>query len=937
MTFFKKLQNYLFPLLLVLLTVYLCVRNYSPGTFLIGWDSLHPEFDFKEAFFRVLWGVWRQDQGLGTVAVHSHMADLPRTVIVWLLSFVIPLNLLRYLPIFLTLVFGPLGVYFLLNFAFKKKGFLTNLASFLGSLYYLFNLGTMQHFFVPFEMFNVAYALLPWIYLMTSKYINSGRKYNLVWFGVLTVLSAPMAYAATLFYAYFMGFAIFLFLYNVLSHKKVFLKRSLTLFVLTIFLNLYWILPNIYSIKDSGKLVSQAKINTLFSPEAFLRNQDFGDWKDVIIHKNFLFDWRSFDFQKQEFVDLTGYWDNHLESKYVLQIAYAMASISFLGLILTLYKRNKLGLSLLGVGVFSLFFLLNLNGPTGGLYRFLYDNFEIFKEGLRTPFTKFSIPFMLTMSYLFGYFFFKLIGSFRYKFLKILAGFILLLVTSFSLIYLGKPMFDGFLISPIVRTQFPMVYSEAFEWFKDHPGRVAQIPLNTPWGWDYYSWGYQGSGFVGFGINNPLLIRDYDRWSSFNETFYSEAAFALYANDSQVFNRIIQKYQVKYLFLDESIIDPGGNQGLLRIPDIKDVLSEAGYNKVYKKDFLTVYDTGIKTNNFISAPEKYTLVNADLTYSVFDPIYQKFGTYVQNESGLAYPFVNFDPRGPIEISQQTNPENQNWLVINNKKMDASVNILFENKLTETFEVGHGFDEAHNCDLKQTGRVSRENLAGKRVYKAEGGGGSCDYFVFDNIASDSAYAVHVAGVNKQGRSLKIYLFDWESQRTRLEELLPSGEFDKYYVVYPGSTGYTLNVETRSFGRVTSENEVNTLELIPFDIDAITNLQIDANKITEAVTNNLKINNVEKWGTGIYKVKTSGAGLLQLGQGYEGGWLGLVWNGQNWTKLEHARVNTWSNGFMVPKNTNEIYIVFWPQFLEWFGLLILAPTFYILALKGLKKIN
>jgi len=66
---------------------------------------------------------------------------------------------------------------------------------------------------------------------------------------------------------------------------------------------------------------------------------------------------------------------------------------------------------------------------------------------------------------------------------------------------------------------------------------------------------------------------------------------------------------------------------------------------------------------------------------------------------------------------------------------------------------------------------------------------------------------------------------------IEELLPSGKFDRYYVILPSELGkednlklvqeedkgYTLNVETRSFGRIASENMIESITFIPIDID------------------------------------------------------------------------------------------------------------------------
>ena len=199
---FKKFQKFIFPSLLILIIGIICWKNYEPGTILSGWDSLHPEFNFNLALKRVFFGVWREEQGVGALAAHSHMADLPRILLLWISSLVLPVQFLRYFYLFLCLLIGPLGVYFLLKYVFEreKSSFFTLVASFLGGAYYLLNLGTLQIFFVPFEMFITQFAFLPWIFFLALKYLRERKRKTLLIFALISVFASPMAYAATLFY-----------------------------------------------------------------------------------------------------------------------------------------------------------------------------------------------------------------------------------------------------------------------------------------------------------------------------------------------------------------------------------------------------------------------------------------------------------------------------------------------------------------------------------------------------------------------------------------------------------------------------------------------------------------------------------------------------------------------------------------------------------------
>ena len=100
-TLIKK-NIYIF--ILIIIVFILAIVNYKTGSFLSGWDTLHPEFDFGLNFKRLFFGVWRGEQGLGAPAGHAHMADLPRVIILWLSHFIFPLSILRYLYIFACLL-----------------------------------------------------------------------------------------------------------------------------------------------------------------------------------------------------------------------------------------------------------------------------------------------------------------------------------------------------------------------------------------------------------------------------------------------------------------------------------------------------------------------------------------------------------------------------------------------------------------------------------------------------------------------------------------------------------------------------------------------------------------------------------------------------------------------------------------------------------------
>src|SRR3989304_10344027 len=113
-------------------------------------------------------------QPLGLSGRRPPPPALPRQLFLAFLSLVLPASMLRSLWTFLMLTLGPLGVYAFLNNYFLKHKFdrqTIHFASFLGGLFYLLNLSTVQHFFTPFETFTAFYGFFPWLIVSLSFFL----------------------------------------------------------------------------------------------------------------------------------------------------------------------------------------------------------------------------------------------------------------------------------------------------------------------------------------------------------------------------------------------------------------------------------------------------------------------------------------------------------------------------------------------------------------------------------------------------------------------------------------------------------------------------------------------------------------------------------------------------------------------------------------------
>lgn len=646
----NKIRNSIPIGALIIITIFLSIRNYNPGTWLSGWDTLHPEFNFGLNISRQVFGVFRGEQGLGAVAAHSHMADLPRTLILYLFHFFFPTNLLRYLYIFLNLVIGPLGMYFFLNKIVVKN----KTSAFLGGLFYLLNLGTMQQFIVPFEMFVVEYGIVPWLFFFATEYLYSQKqtgKKLLTLFSLTTLLATPMAYAATLWYLYFFAFILYLGTLSLPSFLKkdfALLKKSAVLIVLSLLINSFWILPNIYFALTQGGNVAKANINVLFSPQAFLYNKEFGNLKDIALLKIFYFDWGVYA-GGNHFTNLLQPFITHLNSPFVTQIGYLFALIGVLGLFYSIVnlKKNSAGLSLLPLFILALFFLINDNPPTSFIYKLLSQVIPLFREAFRFPGDKILgiAIFIFAIYFAFGQLLLVNIISKipRIKFLT----FLQLLITVFLLFYFMQPAFKGFLISPYMRIQIPSSYFDMFSWFNSQKdkGNIANLPIHSPWGWQYYNWykdkpSFQGSGFISFGVKQPILDRDFDRWSPYNEQYYREMSYAVYSENKELFKKVIEKYNVHYILLDKSIIAPENSPKILFYKEIENMLTELETDKLIKEKMefgknLIVYQIA-NSSNYARFVKNYTSVSPPAPALYEDFAFEKFNDYITDASYSSY-------------------------------------------------------------------------------------------------------------------------------------------------------------------------------------------------------------------------------------------------------------------------------------------------------------
>ncbi len=530
--------------LLFLATFGIAATNYHPGTSLTGWDDLHSEFNLIGNILRSINFVWQDYEAMGTFIGVNDGADLPRLIYLWFLSLALPVSLIRYTFHFSMLLIGSVGTYFVIKtFFIDKHEKIKDFAALSGALFYLLNLGTLQYFATPFEPFSTFWGFFPWLIFGVFNYLYNPKRSNLFIFAFLNILAMPLFFLQTIFYVYLL-ILLFIFGTYFITHKtKIVFKTIVVAFSIFISVNAFWLLPHIYWFASSHSVQQEASMNRLTTEDTYQKVQQFGDLSSFMLFKNKPWDYR--DFINSDQIFLLQSWHNYFENPYIPAIGYLIFIISILGII-TL-KSNRI--FVIGLTVISFLILAN-QVPIAREFNLLFRQIGIVNQVLRDPFTKFIVPtiFVFAVGFSAGIILlYKLIPSKIIKPVSYIGGVIVIMM----LVVYAWPIYTGHFFADRMRVTTPQYYFDFFNFMRqqDPSKRIANLPQGPVWGWTNYSWGYTGSGFLWHGFNQSILDRTFDVWNDKNEEYYWELTYALNKRDYELFNSVLNKYQISYVCL----------------------------------------------------------------------------------------------------------------------------------------------------------------------------------------------------------------------------------------------------------------------------------------------------------------------------------------------------------------------------------------------------
>lgn len=594
-----------------------------------GWDNLHPEYNFSANINRSLYAVWQEYQGLGLLGGMGHASDLLRQLFLAFLALLLPSTFLRFFWVMLTLFIGSTGAYVLIrNGLFEVANKKRTSIALTGSLFYLLNLSTVQTYSVPFEAFIAHFAALPWLLFASLLFLKNQSARNTAILSLVLLLATPAAYIPTLFVTFLLSLStIILVLFLTTKQKGHLLKAALKLFVLIVIINSFWLLPFLYFTLTHSAVNIDAKMNQMATGTIFLQNKEFGNFTDVVLLKGFWFNNVDPDLSGN-FRFMLSAWRNYYSSPLIRAVGFGMFSIIILGAGSILKNKKPLHLAFLGVFLFA-FTMLATNTPPFSWAVELFRNVPLFGQAFRFPFTKFSILASLSYSVLFSFGILSLWNILKKA--KKLSGAIAISIAILLIFLSVFPIFKGNLFYEKEQIALPKEYSQTFDFFKSQNKntRIANLPQHTFWGWNFYTWGYGGSGFLWYGIEQPILDRAFDVWSSPLENYYFELSRALYSKDSVAVERVLNKYQVNWILIDKNVYSPFSPKVVFYDTTEKLLKDIPSVKKVQSFGHIDIYAVSLKDNpsNFLFTSKDLPKSNA-FSWNDSDNAYAKLGNYV---------------------------------------------------------------------------------------------------------------------------------------------------------------------------------------------------------------------------------------------------------------------------------------------------------------------
>jgi hypothetical protein len=932
-----------------LLFIIACVigSNFAPGMWLTGWDNLHPEFDFLLNIRRSFFAVWQEYQGPGLPGGMGHAADLPRQLILWVASAVLPAQILRYVWTFGMLALGTIGVYVFLwrsvlplLFADTRQSILKT-GAFFGALCYLTNMGTVQMFYAPFEAYVTHFGFLPWLLFAATRAVERPAPRRYAAFAAVSLLSATQGYVPTVFVVYCMALLTWsVFRITVSTVKMAAVRSVLWLWGITLLVNAFWLLPFAYFTATNARVTVDAKINRMATDEVFLKNRAYGTLTDALRLRGFWFD--TFDFNPGEGVmaPVLGYWRVWADKPPVIIAGAVLLFISFAGVWIIIRDKKRHGMWIVAFYIFCVLLLTTATQPFSWGQDFLRQKVPLFHQIFRFPFTKFALLTGLGYSLLFGVGIPGILSRFSSKRTALLVS----ILAGSCLLVQSYPVFTGNLFYPALRQQIPKEYFDLFAYLRTKPEtwRIANFPQSTYWGWTYERWGYTGSGLLWYGAGQPVMDRAFDVWSNVNENYYWEVSRAIYAKDTRGLENVLSKYGIHYILIDKNTVSAGNAralftdeiQGLLAgIPTITPEKTFGNLMLFARTD--DPYESSVSvTDNLPFVSPAYRWTDNDTAYGELgdyiamsnDSSAGNTGYYTTQQNTIIYPFRSLFTKRSVDEREFDVTENDTSIILSSsvEATDAAIlksaNLVYDSTKSADLTA----KSVVTCGLLKPGKMAATDETDENGAQflrfTDTNQRECLSYGIPGLPHKDGYLIAVESRHVSGRPLMFSLVNMTAKHAELETYLEntnvqgsgfivhgeSGWRTDYYILpplAPDGLGYNPYISNDSIGSDTSVNDLRSIRIYKIPYEEMVHQKSETLNPKSKTMEKTEIA-VEHPNPAYYRVQLSTANdepkTLILSQSYDDGWLAVT-PSKTFPYLvpagKHVMVNNWENGWII----------------------------------------
>lgn len=592
------IKKYWHIIVLVIILLVISIISINYGKYLLSNDNYSPELNPLLSIKRYIFNpTWRTYRTLG-YASDSEQADIFRSGIFGILDIILPKWSLAQIFSLISLWVGTISISYLTSI-FVKENVTTknNKTVFLISgIIYLSTLWTAWVFNFNMMPYITQFGFLPLLLLSIYFVLREYNYKNLFLLFISSILFTSTSVIGTLFFVNLVLISLSFIYFGYI--QKIQWKKILISFLVFITTQLFWLIPFVnYTINESSDVINSytnraITVNTIDLEKQMMTLPNSARLYTRLLGTTDNPSMDSFVFPMSE---------DFLEYDFYKVIGFIPIFFSILGLIFTILKKKWKILPIWIIVIGSLLLITNQNPPLGFVYKWLQENISIFKQVFRWVSSKMGQVYLITLTITASIgilYFLNFLSEFisKKKLKRIFIAICTIFLTS-TLLFYAEYLFKGQLFTQRALVDIPKEYTELSQYLEEDPyGRILYAPPANNGYFREYEWGFVGSQFLGYMIENPLMDMSLSIGSNVGEKAMLNISNIFNSGDSVNLDKELDKYDIKYILVDRSLIK--GRYGYSLDWTLVDSYTK-NYNKVWSSGFLELYENSFEERKYV--------------------------------------------------------------------------------------------------------------------------------------------------------------------------------------------------------------------------------------------------------------------------------------------------------------------------------------------------